>query len=667
MKLRMRMTLILALPVALGMTALTTFVGLTVAKDVRDTVLGMSALVVNARADEIGRWLQAYLITIRRTANSAEMKSGDAETMKRYMLSRQANLGPEQEYELYAVADGSYLTSKGATGNILDRVYFKEIMGGKDEYVSDALVSRSTGVASVYLTAAIKDGGAKTIGVAAMPITLKTLSEIAGEVKVGEAYGVILDTSLTVIAHPDPEFPMKVNLAEPGKLGYAGLEPAIERMKAKQPGVQLYTDADGAAKYMAFAPVPNTPGWTMAMVIPEEQVTAGAVRIAGALAAISLIILAILIVLIVLAVGSIVKPIELIAKSSLRLSQGYLYLEAEDEARTRRLSEHRDEIGDTMRAFEVLVKNLTETAVSIDTASGEVAKGAEAISGTSQHLSQGSTEQAANAEEVSATVEQISSTIRQSADNATTTEQISRRAMGDAQEGAGAVLRSVDAMKAIAAKIGIIEEIARQTNLLALNAAIEAARAGEAGKGFAVVASEVRKLAERSQTAASEILSISGVSVKTAEEAGAKISSVLPDVQKTAELVQEISAAAREQSSGVEQIVSAINQLDSVIQQNASSSEELASMAEELSAQSQTLRDTVGFFKVSRSAERRTEPASAGRPAASRPGPRTEPKLPAPRSAPAPQKTPAQPKAPAQPPRAIVPVQDQLDSDFEEF
>jgi methyl-accepting chemotaxis protein len=175
---------------------------------------------------------------------------------------------------------------------------------------------------------------------------------------------------------------------------------------------------------------------------------------------------------------------------------------------------------------------------------------------------------------------------------------MARKAAGDANAGAEAVSKAVVAMKDIAAKINIIEEIARQTNLLALNAAIEAARAGEAGKGFAVVASEVRKLAERSQTAAGEILSLSKTSVEVAEEAGRSILQVAPDISKTADLVAEISAASREQSVGVDQIARAVTQLDTVIQQNASASEEMASMAEELSSQAEQLSEAIAYFKI---------------------------------------------------------------------
>jgi methyl-accepting chemotaxis protein len=195
-------------------------------------------------------------------------------------------------------------------------------------------------------------------------------------------------------------------------------------------------------------------------------------------------------------------------------------------------------------------------------------------------------------------MEEMSSNIKQNADNSMQTEKIAIKSSQDAQEGGKAVAQTVTAMKEIADKISIIEEIARQTNMLALNAAIEAARAGEHGKGFAVVASEVRKLAERSQNAAGEISELSASSVEIAEKAGAMLANILPDIQRTAELVQEISAASKEQDTGAEQINKAIQQLDQVIQQNASAAEEMASTAEELSGQADGLISTIAFFKL---------------------------------------------------------------------
>jgi methyl-accepting chemotaxis protein len=195
-------------------------------------------------------------------------------------------------------------------------------------------------------------------------------------------------------------------------------------------------------------------------------------------------------------------------------------------------------------------------------------------------------------------VEEMNSTIKQNADNAFRTGKIALRSANHALESGKAVAEAVTAMKDIASRIAIIEEIARQTNLLALNAAIEAARAGEHGKGFAVVASEVRKLAERSQLAAGEIGRLSASSVDVAERAGAMLGELVPDIQKTSELVQEISASSREQASGADQINGAIQQLNNVIQQNAGAAEEMASTAEELSSQAERLQETVTFFKV---------------------------------------------------------------------
>ncbi|WP_045215230.1 methyl-accepting chemotaxis protein [Desulfonatronovibrio magnus] len=260
--------------------------------------------------------------------------------------------------------------------------------------------------------------------------------------------------------------------------------------------------------------------------------------------------------------------------------------------------EQKDEIGILAGAMQAMRNKLSEVVQEVKTASENVASGSQELSASSEEMSQGATEQAASVEEVSSSMEEMAANIKQNTDNAAQTEKIAIQAARDAEEGGKVVFQAVDAMKQIADKISIIEEIARQTNLLALNAAIEAARAGEAGKGFAVVASEVRKLAERSQTAAAEIIDLSGSSVEVAEKAGEMLKKIVPDIQKTAELIQEISAASREQNSGVEQINQAVQQLDQVIQQNASAAEQMSSTAEELSSQAEQLQATMAFFKV---------------------------------------------------------------------
>ena len=265
----------------------------------------------------------------------------------------------------------------------------------------------------------------------------------------------------------------------------------------------------------------------------------------------------------------------------------------------------RSENDDLMESLAGMVDKLKEVVMEVQSAADNVATGAQEMSATAQNMSQGATEQAASAEEISSSMEQMASNIRQNTDNAMQTEKIAVKSSSDAKEGGKAVTETVSAMKEIATKISIIEEIARQTNLLALNAAIEAARAGEHGKGFAVVASEVRKLAERSQSAAGEISKLSTTSVAIAEQAGTMLNMMLPDIQKTAELVQEISASSKEQDTGAEQINKAIQQLDQVIQQNAGSAEEMASTTEELSSQAEQLKSTIAFFSLDTGKQRR--------------------------------------------------------------
>ena len=340
-----------------------------------------------------------------------------------------------------------------------------------------------------------------------------------------------------------------------------------------------------------------------------NKASSNAVFTRNTVIAAAVLAIAVAVTFVFLLTGIIARPIVEVTSLANRLSQGDLTVDVHVRGR--------DEIGQLTEAFRNMVVKLREVVTNVRAVSDNVASGAQELSGGAHQISQGATEQAASIEETSSSMEQMTANIRQNSDNAQQTEKIAHKSAADAKESGQAVTETVSAMKEIASKISIIEEIARQTNLLALNAAIEAARAGEHGKGFAVVASEVRKLAERSQTAAGEISNLSASSVGIAEKAGEMLAKLVPDIQKTSELVQEITAASAEQNSGAEQINKALQQLDQVIQQNASGAEELASTSEELSSQSEQLQTTIAFFKIAESeGARKVVPMVKARPQA---------------------------------------------------
>jgi len=287
---------------------------------------------------------------------------------------------------------------------------------------------------------------------------------------------------------------------------------------------------------------------------------------------------------------------------SRKVAEGDLTINVDEKYLNRR-----DEIGDLSKAMNVMILKLREIVSNVITNSQNISNASEEMSSNSQQVSQGASEQASSAEEVSSSVQEMTSNIQQNTENAVQTEKIAVKAAIEIKEASNNVNTTVEAMKEIFSKVSIISEIAFQTNILALNAAVEAARAGEHGKGFAVVASEVRKLAERSQEAATEINELSKTTVDSAITSGELLSKLVPDIQKTAKLVQEIASGSMEQNTGAEQINTAIQQLNQVIQQNAAAAEEMATSSEELEAQSQQMLETVNYFKTGEKLNFKTE------------------------------------------------------------
>ncbi|MDC7124306.1 MAG: methyl-accepting chemotaxis protein, partial [Spirochaetales bacterium] len=407
-------------------------------------------------------------------------------------------------------------------------------------------------------------------------------------------FAFLTDEHGNIIYHPDNSLIMKTSIDKSNVFAKS----LKDNYKALWEGQLPYIEFSGInsigerGTYLVFSKEIEETGWKTFLVVEKNEILKEATKIIRLQIIMNLIFIMITAAALFLSLTRGLSGLSDIKDSMIDISEGKLYTEIDIK--------RKDEIGilsDTLKKMreklKFVVSNVYGTSVELSNGSTQLAQNA-------AQLSMGASDQSANAEEVSSSIEEMSANIQQNTDNASHTEKISSQAAKAAEEGGMAVIEAVKAMNEIAEKINIVGDIARQTNMLSLNAAIEAARAGEHGKGFAVVASEVGKLAAVSQKAAGEILELANESVDKANAAGSKIQAIVPDIQKTAELVTEISASSNEQNTGAVQINKAMIQLDTIIQNNASSAEDASSLSEELTKHSEELRDMISFFKLNK-------------------------------------------------------------------
>lgn len=473
-------------------------------------------------------------------------------------------------------ADADYYQIPLKTGKAtITDPYIDEAQGIKDPMIS------------ICIPTVVKG---KVVGVIGLDMALTGLGKIVSQIKPYETgYAYFLSHSGLIASHPNPEWLLK-SIAE--------LDPENNQKFDISSGIQSgkkfqYVSNGSVDYYNCFSPIvvgASDAPWSLALVIPMNKIMEKANHTLLMAIIIGLLGLLTLALVIRFAAKGIANPMVQGVNFAKRVASGDL--------RGELTINRNDEIGELAHALNQMNIHLHEMASNIITGADQITVAGEQVSATAQSLSQGASEQASTTEEVSSTVEQMSANIQQNSDNAKMAEKIAVEASKSIRDGDALAREAVVSINSIAEKIGIITDIAFQTNILALNAAVEAARAGEAGKGFAVVAAEVRKLAERSRLAADEINKLSAKGVETVSLASQKLINLVPEIEKTTRLVQEIAAASQEQSAGSEQINGAVQQLSSITQQSAASSEELATGAEELSSQAEKLKELISFFKV---------------------------------------------------------------------
>jgi len=561
---------------------------------VRETVARDSLDLAAARTAELAQLVDKCFLFLETYRQSLPASFDSA----RAHLAGAKGLPAELRFLLAAAPDGRYVTSEGAEGSIADRAYFEAAAKrGEGRVVSEAVVSKVDG--KTVIVFAVPHAYVEGRGLLGAVIELEYLVEYATAIKIGRSgYGYLFDGRGYIIAHRNQAYVMSLNVTDAEKDGFPGLSAIGKRVIAEGSGSGAYLRPDGSEVVVYAARVPGAADWYLGLSAPSAELREASDAILQA------IIIAAILALVVAALASmflarsIVDPIEASTALVLRLAAGELGGEALSSRRVERAARRGDVIGDAAKAVISATAKLREVIAGIIGAARQGSAGSEEISQSAERLSQGATEQAAGLEELAAAIEELSSTIRQNVEGTGAAASIASDLDRNSAAAGAAVSESASSISEIAQRIKVVSEIAKQTDLLALNAAIEAARAGEAGRGFAVVAGEVRKLADRSASAALGIRELAAAVADRASRAREDIDGLIPEIWKARGIVGSIADASREQAAGVDQIAKSVSQLDQVVQENASSAEERASAASEFASTAESLVASVSYFKL---------------------------------------------------------------------
>ncbi len=562
-----------------------------------ETISNLSKQIVEARSAQISIIFQSSINELKQIAKSPIVRAMKWRAMENKLKKINGNRSETFAFLILAELDGTYYTSKKgkSSKNISDRDYFKAIITNhKEHFISNPKISRSTGLKVFYLAVPVKNKKEKIIGTLVGVIKLETLSEIAKKMKIGKSgYGFIIDSKGYVIAHPVAKYLMKLNLLTSNTVGFKNFTKVAEKMIAgnNNNDIDFIIRPDNITEMLIYNTIPNSPGWTLGIAIPEKEIYKGInILLIFIIIGFCLAILITFLSIKIVTKRIIIKPIEQALKITNSISKGNLTNTIEVSGD--------DEISKLNRSINAINTNFKEIIININDTVTAVSDASDQLSLESEKISERANMQAATTEEIATSMEEILTMINSNSLNAELTGKASTKSANEMKHSNDIFMQTIKSVSKISEKITIISEIANKTDILSINAAIESARAGEVGKGFYVVANEIRKLADKTKIASDEITKLSKNGQDISKIAGEKMKNTIPQIIKSAKLVNAIVLAGKEQQIGVESINISVQNLTEITNENLASAEEMSASAEELSTQAEQLKELISVFKI---------------------------------------------------------------------